>query len=131
MYQRYKYTNQCKTSLRTLKWAKLKYKGKGEIKMYTQGKYIYPMRINPNDIIGKKVGRLKVISYAGYKDDYSLKSKRTFLRKRHFYLCQCECGNFVVVRRCVLQAGTTLSCGCLRREKLEQSRARRSGKSVS
>lgn len=134
IYQRYKYTNQCKTSLRTLKWAKLKYKGKGEIKMYTQGKYIYPMRINPNDIIGKKVGRLKVISYAGYKDDYSLKSKRTFLRKRHFYLCQCECGNFVVVRRCVLQAGTTLSCGCLRREKLEQSRARRSrrcGKSVS
>ena len=99
--------------------------------MYTQGKYIYPMKINPNDLIGKKVGRLKVISYAGYKDDYSLKIKRTLLRKRHFYLCQCECGNFVVVRRCVLQAGTTLSCGCLRREKLEQTRARRSSKSVS
>lgn len=101
--------------------------------MYTQGKYIYPMKINPNDLIGKKVGRLKVISYAGYKDDYSLNSKRTLLRKRHFYLCQCDCGNFVVVRRCVLQAGTTLSCGCLKREKLEQTRARRGrgGKSVS
>lgn len=35
--------------------------------MYTQGKYIYQMKINPNDLIGKKVGRLKVISYAGYK----------------------------------------------------------------
>ena len=88
--------------------------------MDTPGKYIYPMRINPNDISGKKVGRLKDISYAGYKDDYSSKSKRTFLRKRHFYLCQFECGNFVVVRRCVLQAGTTLSCVCLKREKIEQ-----------
>ena len=57
--------------------------------MYKKGKYIFPLRINHNDILGKKVGRLQVLSYARHKDDYPSKSKRTFIGKRHCYVCLC------------------------------------------
>lgn len=82
--------------------------------MYASGTYKRKMRINPNDLVGKKFGRLTVVSYAGYRDDISESSSR--IRKRHYYLCQCECGNFTVIRRCTAQNETTRSCGCLKIE---------------
>lgn len=36
------------------------------------------------------------------------------------YLCQCECGNQVIVRGCNLRNGNTKSCGCIAREKIIQ-----------
>lgn len=31
-----------------------------------------------------------------------------------FWLCKCECGNFILAKRAHLRAGNTKSCGCLR-----------------
>ena len=50
---------------------------------------------------GLKFGRLKVISKAE-KDKCG----------RMKWLCQCECGNYCVVREDNLKSGHTLSCGC-------------------
>lgn len=62
------------------------------------------MRKLVNDLTGKKFGRLTVI---GVADDGKRKTS---------YICQCDCGNATKVRADALIAGTTKSCGCLKRE---------------
>lgn len=57
------------------------------------------------DLTGMKFDRLKVIERAG-----SDKSKNAT------WLCQCDCGNKVVVVGSNLRCGDTRSCGCLHRE---------------
>lgn len=58
-------------------------------------------------MINVKFGRLKVISQATpTKDNH----------KR--WLCECECGNNVIVDGRDLRKGATKSCGCLLREKV-------------
>lgn len=37
-------------------------------------------------------------------------------RRQARFLCRCDCGTEVIVLAYVLRAGTTKSCGCLRRE---------------
>ena len=39
------------------------------------------------------------------------------------WLCRCKCGNEKIIRLSSLRSGTTKSCGCLRNEKLESTRA--------
>lgn len=56
------------------------------------------------DITGKIFGRLRVVALAGVGPS-----------KKRQWMCECECGNVVVVTGCNLK-GTTKSCGCLRRE---------------
>ena len=53
-----------------------------------------------NDLVGQKFNRLKVIEYKGHKQ----------------WLCQCDCGNFTIVRTHNLKKGTTKSCGCYAEE---------------
>jgi hypothetical protein len=60
-------------------------------------------------LIGTKVGRLTVLAMAGAVKDRWGKTNRT-------WLCQCDCGNRVILRTTPLRAATTRSCGCLRRE---------------
>lgn len=60
--------------------------------------------------IGDKFGKLTVIShddikYENYKKENSI--------SRHFWICECECGNLTSVSTGVLNNGHTLSCGCL------------------
>lgn len=55
-----------------------------------------------NDLTGKHFGKLTVIQYAGSQ------------RQRSSWLCQCECGNQIIVNQMELMKGDTLSCGCLR-----------------
>lgn len=56
-------------------------------------------------MIGFKVGRLTVISYAGVHD------------KLAQWKCQCECGNQpLVLGHCLRREKPTKSCGCLSRE---------------
>jgi hypothetical protein len=43
-----------------------------------------------------------------------------------FYRCWCDCGNVVTVKTHSLKAGTTRSCGCLRRE-VAAEKARKHG----
>lgn len=58
------------------------------------------------DLIGKKFGKLTVVSRAKNIDG------------RCAWLCQCECGNNVIVSSSNLRRGGTKSCGCIRRENL-------------
>ena len=61
------------------------------------------------DLIGQKFNKLIVIERA---DDYMTpKGVRSSQ-----WLCQCECGNKVVVRGSYLKNGNTKSCGCLQKE---------------
>lgn len=69
------------------------------------------LRIKQAQINGKKVlqdltnqrfGKLVVLKYAGSNRD------------RSQWLCQCDCGNEVIVNQMELKKGQTLSCGCLR-----------------
>ena len=57
------------------------------------------------DITGQRFGRLVVIRRYGTNND-----------KRATWLCQCDCGNTVVVSGKQLRQGYTKSCGCLNRE---------------
>lgn len=69
--------------------------------------------ININDIIGKRLGKLEVISYYGYS--YSI--TRGGDRMRHYYMCQCECGNIHYIQRGQILNQIVHSCGCSRQIK--------------
>lgn len=58
------------------------------------------------DMVGEKIGRLTVISRA----------ENTSQNKAQ-WLCKCDCGNMTVVSRRHLKDRSTLSCGCLAKEK--------------
>lgn len=67
--------------------------------------------INVNDIIGKRLGKLKVICYVGYH--YSITEGGP--RLRHYYMCECECGKTTIIQRGPLKNNLFKSCGCGRR----------------
>ena len=69
------------------------------------------IRINVEDIIGKRLGKLKVISYYGYVYTQT----RGGSKMRHYYACQCDCGNVHYVERGPLKNNKIHSCGCGRR----------------
>lgn len=64
-----------------------------------------------DDFIGKRFGRLTVISEA-----QPIKEGKDE-RLRPAVLCKCDCGNEKVVRIMCLKRGTCVSCGCEAREK--------------
>ena len=68
------------------------------------------IRINVNDVIGKCLGKLEVIEYAGCK--YS--DTKGGLRMRHYYKCECSCGRTTIIRRASLKNELVQSCGCIR-----------------
>lgn len=63
------------------------------------------------DLTGQRFGRLIVI-----RRDSESQCKETY------FLCKCDCGELRSIRATRLRNGSTLSCGCLRRETC-QSRA--------
>jgi hypothetical protein len=67
--------------------------------------------IYPKIEIGQRFERLVVIEEAAPL----IKNGR---RAEHRWLCQCDCGNTVIVIQGSLRNGTTKSCGCLRRERM-------------
>jgi hypothetical protein len=58
-------------------------------------------------LIGKRFGRLKVVSAAPRRRTSSGESKR-------YVYCFCDCGKKTVVRVDCLRTGRTVSCGCFR-----------------
>lgn len=60
------------------------------------------------DLTGQKFGRLTVIKY-----DHTEKPKGIA-----FYLCDCECGNNIMVQSGHLKNGHTQSCGCFQQEQI-------------
>ena len=64
-----------------------------------------------NDLTNQKIGRLTVICQQGRNKD------------RHIlWLCECECGNKIVVSSNALKSGHTQSCGCLQKDNTSKAR---------
>ena len=57
--------------------------------------------------VGNKYGKLTVVEYAGSSNGNAL------------WKCQCDCGNYCLVRGKDLRCGYTMSCGCLGKSKGE------------
>ena len=68
--------------------------------------------INVNDIIGKRLGKLEVISYLKRHRDITNGGERM----RHYYICKCDCGTVKVIQRSQLTSEIVHSCGCSRRK---------------
>lgn len=62
------------------------------------------------DLTGQVFGRLTVL-----KEEIPKKTKRVR------WICQCECGTIKPIGSNELRSGKTLSCGCLRNEKVRQA----------
>ena len=69
------------------------------------------MRTQKIDMIGVRVGRLKVIKDSG---------KRYGKNREVLWKCLCDCGNMCEVRGGHLRSGYTQSCGCLQKENREK-----------
>ena len=65
------------------------------------------VRSNGNDLIGQRFGRLVVIEQIENKH----------LHRGKYWRCRCDCGNYTEVRGDGLIGGTSLSCGCLQKER--------------
>lgn len=68
------------------------------------------------DITGQRYGRLVAIS------------RQYLLGHREYWLCQCDCGNRVVVAKSDMRSGVTRSCGCFKKEKLIERNHKRKKK---
>ncbi len=68
------------------------------------------------DLSGQRFSKLTVISRV---DDYVDKRGRRCVR----WKCVCDCGNEAIVRALTLTNGTARSCGCLRKENIENVRS--------
>lgn len=76
-----------------------------------------------DDIIGKKFGKLTVMSRA---EDYVAPSGRHYVR----FNCMCDCGNEICTNSDAIRRGKTTSCGCLRKE-ITSKRQKTHGESKS
>lgn len=65
------------------------------------------LRRESNDITGQRYGRLIVLGLDYVDAEY-----------RTYWLCECDCGNRVTIRKDELTGGHTISCGCYNREEL-------------
>lgn len=67
------------------------------------------------DLTGQRFGRLVVIDLNKEESSVLRPSGKRMVKVRH-YNCQCDCGNYCVVRANLLTQCHTTSCGCLRKE---------------
>lgn len=66
--------------------------------------------VDKKGLIGKRFGRLTVISYSHSHEKY---------KSQTFWSCKCDCGNTVIVSRSNLRKnGGQCSCGCSKKERL-------------
>lgn len=83
------------------------------VERHTVGRYIKKNNlISPNTIQpGQLYGRLTIIESTNERDTCG----------RVKWLCRCKCGNLTKVDSSALRRGTTLSCGCLQKERVGQT----------
>lgn len=70
------------------------------------------------NIKGEKFGRLKAIKFINKKDSENGRSS---------WLCECDCGNDLVVESYSLRKNKTFSCGCYRTERVKDSCIKNTG----
>ena len=63
-------------------------------------------------MIGRKVNRLTVLSFNGFRD-----TKKGRIKS---WLCRCDCGNEVIATTGAINFGSVKSCGCLKTESLRE-----------
>lgn len=68
-----------------------------------------PITFDTNELVGKTVGKFKVLEFIG-KNEKSVP----------MYKCKCECGNTVEVNGYNLKSGSSTNCGCVRKETLSK-----------
>ena len=68
--------------------------------------------IDVNDIIGKRLGKLEVISYAGHRYTDCKSATGQIQKMRHYYNVHCECGINKMVQRGQITSEIVHSCGC-------------------
>lgn len=66
------------------------------------------------DLINERFTRLTVV--------------KRVVKKRVYWLCECDCGNFKEVQTSHLRSGATQSCGCLQKERARKSNTKHDGK---
>lgn len=76
--------------------------------------------IETDDVVGRHIGRLEVVEYAGHRYDSTLGGERM----RHKYTCRCECGTVKQIHRGQLLNEIVHSCGCI---KSSRKRGRHNG----
>lgn len=74
------------------------------------GCYVKETRKKPEDLTGKKFGRLTVLSRA---ENYINSNGKSYV----VWSCKCDCGNIKNIQGRALRSGKTISCGCYKREK--------------
>lgn len=74
------------------------------------------------DMIGKKYDMLTVLERA---EDYICQPSGLHEIQ---YLCQCDCGNKIIVKGCYLRRGLKTSCGCLPRDKTKYQYKRKNNR---
>lgn len=67
------------------------------------------IRINVNDIVGKRFGKLTVESYVGSYCDLTLGGEK----RRHAYFVKCECGTVKMAQRGNIVVSRSCGCGKL------------------
>jgi hypothetical protein len=68
--------------------------------------HVPPCRSNKHDITGRRFGRLTAVGLV----------ERVGVEKRERWLFRCDCGEYRVVRKSIVRAGRSKSCGCLKAE---------------
>ena len=64
------------------------------------------MSRKPENLIGKRFGKLEVVEYAGLTEKGGQRVSQ--------WLCRCDCGNTCLTESYLLKSGRRRSCGCLR-----------------
>lgn len=72
------------------------------------------------DLVGRRIGRLQVVSFSHIKKTGSGSSQ-------YFWNCTCDCGKHAVVDGCCLRRKSTRSCGCYARERSTKHGAQKRG----
>lgn len=70
------------------------------------------MASHVRDLTGRSYGRLAVIRFQDIRSGHAR------------FACLCDCGRITIVRGSKLRDGSTVSCGCWRREQMDAGRER-------
>lgn len=75
-----------------------------------------PIEVVDKSLVGQRFGKLVI------EDTFYKKKNENAKSKVQYAKCKCDCGNETEVLVSSLKTGNTLSCGCLQREKIKNTK---------